>query len=126
MGLCITCERLRITLLTRILLDIVRIIGLGVSTTTGVYTDWTIGCCGCWTRTERIGGTPGFTTGCTYNNISIFNNHSCFTILTKPVGCCGVYKVPSDIVDGLGITGDPIVINLASPLELDRRSKQIF
>ncbi len=103
MGLFITCERLRITLLTRILLDIVRIIERGESTTTGVYTDWTIGCCGCWTRTVRIGGTPGFT-----------------------VGCCGVYKVPSDILDGLGITGDPIVINLASPLELDRRSKQIF
>jgi hypothetical protein len=41
-------------------------------------------------------------------------------------GCCGVYTLRCGTMNGLGAMGVPSDANLPSPLELDRRSKQIF
>ncbi len=43
------------------------------------------------------------------------------------IGCCGgTNAVRWDTIDGTAIAGVPIERYLASPIELERRSKQIF
>ncbi len=42
------------------------------------------------------------------------------------IGCSGTYAVRWDTIDGTAIAGVPIDRYLASPIELERRSKQTF